>query len=71
MDNGPEDTAVVPVEFEGMRRLLAGVENVEVNEPSEMSGTVPIDWVDVSARALRAADMASRNRRRHRRRWQE
>ena len=51
------DTAVVPVDEDGIRRLRAGVENVEVNEPSEMSGTVTDDCPDVSPRAFSAADI--------------
>ena len=51
------ETAVVPVEVEGMRSFRAGVENVEANEPREMSGTVPEDCADVSAWAFSAADM--------------
>ena len=51
LENDPfgGETAVVPVEVEGMRSLRAGVENVEVNEPRDMSGTVPEDCADVSA----------------------
>ena len=51
------DTAVVPVDEDGILRLRAGVENVDVNEPSEMSGTVTDDCPDVSPRVLSAADM--------------
>ncbi|KAI0823798.1 hypothetical protein BC628DRAFT_479470 [Trametes gibbosa] len=68
VDSGPDETAVVAVDVDGIRRFRAGVENVEVNEPREMSGTVPADCVDVSARALSAADIVVRNRRRCRRR---
>ena len=51
------ETAVVPGAVEGIRSFRAGVENVEANEPREMSGTVPEDCVDVSAWAFSAADM--------------
>lgn len=53
------ETAVVPVEAEGIRSLRAGVENVDVNEPSEMSGTVPDDCADVSAWVFSAADIVA------------
>ena len=58
--SGPEETAVVPLAAEGIRRLRAGVENVELSEPRDMSGTVPADCVDVSALAFRAADIMRR-----------
>ncbi len=50
---------MVPVDADGMRSFRAGVENVEFSDPSEMSGTVIEDCAEVSARALRAADIAS------------
>ena len=53
------ETAVVPVEVEGMRSFRAGVENVEANEPRETSGIVPEDCADVSAWAFSAADMVA------------
>ena len=42
------ETAVAAVEVEGIRSFRAGVENVEVKDPSEISGTVPEDCADVS-----------------------
>lgn len=62
VDIGAEDAAVVADEADGTRRgCLAGVENdEELNDPSERSGCVPADWVDVSAaeRMFNAADIA-------------
>ena len=58
LEKEPDDeTAVVAVDVEGIRSARPGVEKVDVNEHREMSGTVPADCVDVSPRALSAADI--------------
>lgn len=46
----------VAVEVDGTLKFLAGVENPDTSDPSERSGWVPVDCIDVSARFI-AADI--------------
>jgi hypothetical protein len=52
VDKGIEDGAVLCEEADGIRRLadLARVDMSDVKEPSEISGCVPADCIEESAR---------------------
>ena len=59
VDRGADDGAVVPDEVDAALSSFAGV-GMLVEKERDKSGCVPADWLDVSARAVKAADIPAR-----------